>query len=266
MSAARALAAGLVVAGAGYAIMSRRRPTATAQPVVQPVSYQPAPQSRDYTPLINWGMDNLMFLTGKKNPTATTAAPSPVIRNPLSGLFGGGGSVPASTSSGRADVNGLLGLIGSLEAPAGYDQVYGGSKIRTPRPLTKMTVDEVLNWQSRSVAAGSKSSAAGRYQIIRKTLRSLKHQGHVRGTDLFNKSTQDRLGRVLLERRGLSRFQSGKINATQFAQNLSQEWASLPAATRDRKGRKATGQSYYAGDGLNRSHTTIDRVLSFLGG
>lgn len=160
----------------------------------------------------------------------------------------------------------LLALIGSIEAPQGYDQVYGGSRIATPRRLTQMTVGEVLQWQDRSVAAGSASSAAGRYQIIRKTLRGLANKGYVRHSDRFDKRTQDRLGVVLMEQRGLRKYQAGRISATQFGQNLSQEWASLPAITKDKRGRNAKGQSYYAGDGLNHARTSQRTLMNTITG
>lgn len=157
----------------------------------------------------------------------------------------------------------LLSLIGSLEAPKGYDQVYGGirSADLPPRRLTTMTVGEVLAWQD-SIDRKYPSEAAGRYQIMEDTLRDLVGRGSVRTSDLFNRTTQDRLALVLMERRGLSAYRAGRISATEFGQRLSQEWASLPAQTRDKRGRPATGQSYYAGDGLNRSHTSKGTVLA----
>lgn len=181
---------------------------------------------------------------------------------PIIYAAGSAGSGSAPSSSSRGGISGLLSLIGGIEAPGGYDQVYGGSRIATPKPLTRMTVREVLDWQDRSIAAGSASSAVGRYQIIRGTLRGLVTDGAVSMGELFSPSVQDRLATHLMERRGLSAYQSGQISAQTFAQRLSQEWASLPAATVDRSGRAAAGQSYYAGDGLNKALTDLDTVIS----
>ncbi|KXF89950.1 hypothetical protein [Phaeobacter inhibens] len=177
------------------------------------------------------------------------------------------GSVPAQPrpTAGRG-VGSLLDLIGQHEAPKGYDQVYGGSKIAPPRPITQMTVGEVLEWQDRSVRAGSKSSAAGRYQIIRGTLRSLVRDGVVSMGSRFDKATQDRLATQLMNRRGLQSYLSGRMSETDFAQNLSKEWASLPVAIADKKGRPAAGQSYYAGDGLNRALTSLENVFGAIRG
>ena len=157
--------------------------------------------------------------------------------------------------------NGILDLIGRLEAPQGYNQVYGGSRLMPPRPLENMTVAEVMDWQRRSVRAGSRSSAAGRYQIIGSTLQSLVNQGAVGLNDQFDRNTQDNLATVLMERRGLSNYKSGQITAQQFGNNLAKEWASLPVQT----GRKA-GRSYYDGDGLNHALTTPQAVLAALQG
>lgn len=208
-------------------------------------------------------------------PTTTGGGLGNILGNFL-GSFGAGNIASASPDGGAVagqldlppagqGTGGLLALIGSVEAPKGYDQVYGGISRRDqpPRPLTTMTVDEVLAWQD-SIDPRYQSEAAGRYQVLEDTLRGLRDSGQVSGSALFNARTQDHIGNILLERRGLSDFRAGRISQTQFGQNLSQEWASLPALTRDRSGRTATGQSYYAGDGLNRAHVTISRITDAL--
>ena len=170
---------------------------------------------------------------------------------------------PAPTGGGGGGLSSLLNLIGGVEAPQGYNQVYGGirSADQPPKPLTSMTVNEVLAWQD-SIDARYPSEAAGRYQVMEDTLRGLVRSGQVSGNARFNESTQDQIAVTLMKRRGLDDYQTGRISADKFAQKLSQEWASLPAITVDRKGRRASGQSYYAGDGLNRSHVAIDAILN----
>ncbi len=77
-----------------------------------------------------------------------------------------------------------------------------------------------------------------------------------------NRGTQDALAIAWMrQRRGLDQYEKGRITDVQFAQNLSQEWASFPAQTYDKRGRPATGQSYYADDGLNRAFATKEQVL-----
>lgn len=266
----------LGAAAGGYFYLQQQQAQTEVQRVVYVPQPEPAyePQQSKFAqiaPFLDFGMDLM-----NRNRSNNTTQGQNGLGGFLGDLFGGGNrnsgqGSGAPASGGRASVGaggaqGILDMIGSVEAPQGYNQVYGGSKIQPPRPITTMTIRELLAWQDRSVAAGSKSSAAGRYQIIRKTLRSLVAQGAARMNDRFDRSTQDRLGRALLSKRGLERFEAGQMTASDFAQSLSQEWAALPAFTRDRRGRAANGQSYYADDGLNRSHLTKDQVLQALGG
>ena len=55
----------------------------------------------------------------------------------------------------------LLDFIGSIEAPKGYDTVYGNNQRKLATPITSMTVDEVIaagpTWTKRFA-----SSACGR--------------------------------------------------------------------------------------------------------
>jgi len=208
----------------------------------------------NFKPLFGWAVDQIGGLFGGDE------------QSPQGTIFDGPDvpprTLPESNGGGRSSgfVGGLLDLIGQAEAPGGYDQVYGGSKIQPPRPITTMSVREVLAWQDSSVAAGSASSAVGRYQIIRGTLRGLVSQRVLSINETFDAEAQDRAGVALMEEKGLSRYQSGQISEEAFAQGLSKTWAGLPAFTRDRKGRTASGQSYYAGDGLNRATVTQSQV------
>lgn len=277
MSGGHAIAAVVAIGGLGGAVYlaSKYR---RAKPAVTYVTYQPEQDTGSGTknalfgiaaPFISAGIDSLFsgdfgnIFGGKKSePVGKTG-----------GIFSGGGAprVPTPTTTTRGNTGGgatpLHDLIGSVEAPKGYNQVYGGIRRndQPPKPLTSMTVNEVLAWQD-SIDTRYNSEAAGRYQIMEDTLRGLKSQGKVGGNELFNEATQDRLATTLMERRGLNDFQAGRISQDQFAQNLSMEWASLPAIFSDKRGRPATGQSYYAGDGLNRSHLTRNQVLASVRG
>jgi len=157
----------------------------------------------------------------------------------------------------------LLAMIRRIESGNNYSAVWGriAQQDRPKKRLVTMTIGEVLAWQD-SIDAKYNSEAAGAYQILEDTLRGLYVSAGLRTSDLFSVANQDRLGLALLQRRGLASYQAGRITDKQFAQNLSQEWASLPAQTRDKRGRAASGQSYYAGDGLNKSLTTQSAVLA----
>lgn len=144
----------------------------------------------------------------------------------------------------------LLDLISEHESNGNYNVVYGGKEI----DLTHMTVDEVLQWQTNFVRAGSPSSAAGRYQIIHDTLDGLKKEMGLTGKETFSEDMQDRMATVLLNRRGYDDYLAGNISEAKFMNNLSKEWASLP--------KDMNGRSYYAGDGLNKALTSPESVIT----
>lgn len=162
---------------------------------------------------------------------------------------------PALAKTGDAHTDRLLGFIANLEAPRGYNQMFGEKEPTTN--LVGMTLDQVLSLQGERKASGVKSTAAGRYQFMRDTLRDLKSELGLSGTEQFNEQFQDRLAQALLERRGYTAWKEGRLSTEQFANNLAKEWAALP--------RVDTGRSHYDGDGLNRSLTTPGQVLATLG-
>lgn len=148
----------------------------------------------------------------------------------------------------------LLDFIGNIEAPKGYGTIYANKQNTLAKPLTSMTVDEVIA-SGPSWTRAHKSSAAGRYQFMNATLKELKKELGLRGTQIFDANLQDRLAFHLLIRRGYESFMAGKLSVPAFGKLLAQEWASLPVLA-DTKGQKRDvkrGQSFYAGDGLNKS-------------
>ena len=155
----------------------------------------------------------------------------------------------------------LLDLIGRAEAPRGYDQYFGGIRPEhaPPRPLTHLTVKQVLDWQD-SIDRYYISEAAGRYQVMEDTLRGLV-PGQVSPSALFNAATQDGIAEVLMERRGLSRYRAGRLSAEGFANNLAKEWAGLPVVSGPKKGR-----SYYDGDGINSATVSVSEVMAAVRG
>lgn len=236
---AGAIAAAALVVG-GYALWRKWRDGGENYAVYR-VDYQTGGKSADLGGgLLAWGLDTLVGALGQ-----------------------GGASSAASAGATRASGGAwaLLDLIGRAEAPGGYNAVYAGSKITPPRPITSMTVGEVLAWQDESVRAGSASSAAGRYQVLRGTLREAVAAGVVSEGELYGPEQQDAVALHLADRRGLSDYQAGKITPERFANNLAREWAGLPVAT----GSKA-GRSYYDGDGLNAARVSVDAVLAALKG
>ncbi|MGH6999054.1 MAG: hypothetical protein ACREEO_12725, partial [Phenylobacterium sp.] len=148
----------------------------------------------------------------------------------------------------------LLDFIGSIEAPRGYDTIYGNNQDKLAVPVTSMRLSEILAEQ----AGWSKrfgSSATGRYQFMKATLTGLITELGLPRAQVLDASLQDRLGHHLLKRRGYEAFMAGTISRTEFGRRLAQEWASLPvlAPTQGGKRNVLRGQSYYAGDGVNKS-------------
>ena len=153
-----------------------------------------------------------------------------------SGALNAGGSI---TNFVKNPPKNLLDLIASHESGGDYNSAYEGSKIKPPKPLTEMTVQEVMDWQNRSVNAGSASSAAGRYQIIGSTMKGLVKEMGIDPTKVkFDQNMQDQMATVLMQRRGLDKFLKGEMSQQDFMKNLALEWASLP---KDNSGRAAYG-------------------------
>ena len=167
-------------------------------------------------------------------------------------------SIPIAAAS-------ILDFIGSKEAPKGYDTVYGNNQHKLTKPITQMTLDELILNQS-GFTKNFGSSASGRYQFMRATLQDLKKELKMSGREIFTPDLQDRLGFHLLKRRGYNNWASGKINHDSFMIGLAKEWASFPVPY-DMQGahRKVKrGQSYYAGDGLNKALVSADDVWLML--
>lgn len=159
----------------------------------------------------------------------------------------------------------LLDFIGRTEAPKGYGTIYGNNQDKLRRQLTVMTLDQVIA-AGPSWTKAYRSSAAGRYQFMNATLKDLKKSLGLKGSLTFNADLQDRLGYELLKRRGYDDFMAGRITRQEFGKHLAQEWASFPVLgnTQGDKRKVERGQSYYAGDGLNKALVRPEAVEAVL--
>ncbi len=155
-------------------------------------------------------------------------------------------------------VDTLLDFIAKPESGGNFNIVYGGIKKqhRPNVPLTEMTIGEVLSWQD-SIDPLYRSEAAGAFQIMEDTLRTLHVEAGLPKSALFSEENQRKLATQLLKRRGLDKYLAGKMTPEAFANELAKEWASLPVVSGPKKGR-----SYYAGDGLNKSHVSVEAFLA----
>ncbi|GAB1581727.1 phage tail tape measure protein [Phyllobacterium phragmitis] len=121
----------------------------------------------------------------------------------------------SSKGAREAANKGFLDLIGYAEGTdkgRGYNETLGYGKFTGgDRNLVGMTLDEIDALQEQMLAQTSalpkddpyyNSSAIGRYQITRRTLRGLRSQLGLSGSEYFDAGMQDRLAQELMRRRG----------------------------------------------------------------
>jgi hypothetical protein len=158
-----------------------------------------------------------------------------------------------------------------VDAPACYQVIFGNNQDKLPKPLTSMTLDEIEKAQATWTKKFG-SSAMGAGQFMKNTLdapgtlRDIEGEMGLTGREKATPDLQDRIAYHLLKRRGYDAFIAGEITRTEFGKRLAMEWASFPVLA-DTKGRHRTvkrGQSYYAGDGLNKALVAPERVEGWL--
>lgn len=157
----------------------------------------------------------------------------------------------------------LLNLIGGTEGTDkgdGYNETLAYGKFTDGDVnLVGMTLDEIDALQTRMLRhpdnnfPDGPSSAIGRYQIVRTTLRDIREELNLKGDQVFDRRMQDRLAMHLLERRGLSKWQAGELSDEDFMSGLSKEWASLP---------KADGKGSYKGQRTGTNAAGLRGVLN----
>lgn len=160
--------------------------------------------------------------------------------------------------AGEGTTTDLLAFIRALEASHGYNDFERRIPVPPPRPLTVMTLGEVLDWQARARSAGAPSTAAGGYQVIRATLERLVRTHRLDRNALFDAPMQDRIARLLVAECG---DPGPPSRHSRFADCLAGIWAALPMATGPERGRSA-----YEGVAGNRALTTPETVLAILSG
>lgn len=140
----------------------------------------------------------------------------------------------------------LLEVIGTIEAPRGYEVIFRNRQDQLATPLTAMTLAEVLAAQPGGATANG-SSAAGRYQVIDRTLATISADLALDPLARYDASLQDRIGYGLLLRRDLP--------LAAFALELAREWAAFPVVVpvEGMHRQLEAGETYYAGDGRNRA-------------
>ncbi|WP_420961028.1 hypothetical protein [Brucella sp. IR073] len=148
---------------------------------------------------------------------------------------------------------------------ASYDVIYGHNQDKLSKPITSMTIGELVDAQE-GFTRRFKSSASGGYQFMRATLQGLAKELGLSGKQVFDPDLQDRLAYHLLKRRGYEDFAAGKISRAEFGKRLAMEWASFPVltATKGAHQQLKRGQSYYSGDPLNKALVPPAKVEAVL--
>lgn len=154
----------------------------------------------------------------------------------------------------------LLDLIGKSEGTdrkrkynetLAYGALTGGDV-----DLVSMTLDQVDALQGRMLAHPANkwdSSALGRYQIVRTTMRSIRKTLNLDGRLLYDAAMQDRMACFLLGQRGIDKWLAGRMKRDTLLHQLAQEWASLP---------KPDGAGAYKNQRAHVTVAEVDRALA----
>src|SRR5690606_31049409 len=128
----------------------------------------------------------------------------------------------------------LLGVSEGTDKGRGYNETLAyGAYTGGDVDLLSMTLDQIDDLQTAMLQHPENkwnSSAIGRYQIVRKTLRALRAQNPrtFNGNVLFSKDTQDYLAVLLMRGRGMDRYLDGQKSLTAMMNDMALEWASWP--------------------------------------
>ncbi len=162
--------------------------------------------------------------------------------------------LPATAGPVTASPEQIRAFVRHYEATSDYDRYYAGITSSPPRPLTQMTVGEVMAWQ-RSLGRVT-STASGAYQIIKGTLRSLVDKYDIDRNALFDRRMQDHLADLLL-----LDCASDLNNVARYGNCVAHIWAALPLLS----GSDA-GKSAYHGIAGNRALTSQSNYQAMLQG
>jgi len=126
----------------------------------------------------------------------------------------------------------LLGKSEGTDKGDGYNETLSyGAFTGGDVSLVSKTLDEVDALQTKMLQHPKNtwnSSAVGRYQVVRTTLRKVKKALELVGSVKFDENLQDAVALHLLEGRGLSKYLAGSMTEDTFLTNMAKEWASIP--------------------------------------
>ena len=154
----------------------------------------------------------------------------------------------------------MLDLLGEAEGTdkgRGYNETlaygaYTGGEV----DLVKMTLKQIDDLQGKMLAHPKnkwKSSALGRYQIVRTTRRNIQKALSIPSSAKYDAEMQDRMACFLLGQRGIDKWLAGRLKIDTLLDNLAREWASLPTSK---------GKGYYSGQNASVSVSQVKFALA----
>lgn len=143
---------------------------------------------------------------------------------------------------------------------------YGSPYPLLQKELSKYTIGEVMNFQSRGRDATGQLFATGRYQIIPVTFSGLVRSLNLPSNKVYDADTQDLMAyQLLMERTNLRKYLQKEVDDTQenlekAALDVSKIWSSVgvPYGTRGNNRAVSKNESYYSGGGDRASVKTED--------
>lgn len=151
---------------------------------------------------------------------------------------------------------------GTLPPKRNYNETLSyGAFTGGPVNLVGMTLDQIDQLQTKMLRHPSNklnSSAVGRYQIVRTTMRNIRKNilvsgKRLTGKELFDEGMQDRFATFLLGQSGIDKWLGGSMSDKTLLNNLAAEWASLP---------KYDGKGAYSTAGKNDQHVAQNARLT----
>lgn len=156
----------------------------------------------------------------------------------------------------------ILDLVSEQESHGNYDAVIYHINGLPGVVLSELTIKQIYGLMADLLRGRygkrTPSTAIGRYQIIRNTMRNLVTILKLNvEKDKFTHELQDRMALELLKIRGYQRWYLGKLGNIDFAHKLSCEWASLPDPYNG-------GRSHYDGIAGNHAGMSLAYVYAAL--
>lgn len=227
----------------------------------------PLPGGGGVNPILSGGTPLSGALSPFRTP-AGSAAPAGTTSIPTTRL------PAASSPTGPMSADAFADLIGKKESNndySAYNQLYTDERGRRRSRamygtnLTSMTLGEVMQAQ-----AEGRVFAAGRFQLIPSTLREAAAHLRLDPSAKFDAAMQDRIFKeylIKVKRPQIGEYLAGRGSLEAATLAAAREWASVgvPAGIRLANGRISQGgESYYAGDGLNKAHISVEQVQQAL--